>query len=147
MNSSTELDIAYMTNIEKQLADKIARANGLNLSKLGLRFDKVVVRLLENLRNYVELTNIKDVTVLMTITAPIKLATKTAYQLEVQIKDLLDSENYSRDRRITIFQNEVRLRIVKSSSRQPDRFIGLVHNPSADSKRLLDLATRWLIKG
>jgi len=135
-----------MTNIEKQIAEKIARANGLSVTKLGLRFDKVVVRLLGDLRTYVEQANVKEKTVFMTITAPIKLAVKTEYELEAKIKDFLDSKNRIRDRSITIFQNEVRLRIVESSSKQSDKFVGLVHNPGTDSKLLLDLATQWFIE-
>ncbi len=133
-----------MKNIEKQLADEIARASGLSVTKLDLRFDKVVVRLLGNLRTFVERANLKKEVILMTITAPIKLAAKTEDELEAQIKDFLDSKSRSRDRRITVFGNEVRLRIVESSSKQSERFVGLVHNPSTNSKLLLDLATQWL---
>jgi len=135
-----------MTNIEKQIADQIARVNGLRVTKLGLRFDKVVVRLLGNLRAYVEQANVKEEAVIMTITAPIKLATKTEYELEGRIKDFLDSGNRSRDRRMTIFQNEIRLRILGSPSKQSSKFVGLVHNPGTDSKRLLDLAAQWLLE-
>jgi hypothetical protein len=135
-----------MPTIEKQIADRIAKANGLSVTKLGLRFDKVVIRLLGNLRDYVERTSLKKETVIMTITAPIRLAVKTEYELEGRIKDFLDSGNRSRDRRLTIFQNEVRLRIVGSSLNQPPKFVGLVHNPGTDSKLLLDLASRWLLK-
>jgi|SRR5277367_2949862 len=134
-----------MTNIEKQIADKIVRSNGLSVTELGLRFDKVVVRLLGNLRTFVERASLKEETIVMTITAPIRLSSKTEHELEAQIMDFLDSKNRSRDRRITIFQNEVRLRIVESSSKQSAKFVGLVHNPGTDSKLLLDLATQWLI--
>ena len=112
-----------MTNIEKQIADKIVRSNGLSVTELGLRFDKVVVRLLGNLRTFVERASLKEETIVMTITAPIRLSSKTEHELEAQIMDFLDSKNRSRDRRITIFQNEVRLRIVESSSKQSDKFI------------------------
>jgi hypothetical protein len=43
-----------MTQIEKIIANNIAAANGLSISKLGLRFDKVVIRLLGNIRAALE---------------------------------------------------------------------------------------------
>jgi len=135
-----------ITNIEKQIADRIAKANGLKVTKLGLRFDKVVVELLGNVRAYVERTIQKEETVIMTITAPIKLAAKTGHELERRIKDFSDSGNRGRDRRMTIFQNEIRLRIVRSSSKQSAKFVGLVHNPGTDSKLLLDLTAQWLLE-
>jgi hypothetical protein len=136
-----------MTNIEKQIADSIASANGLSVRKLGLRFDKVVVRLLGNLRAYVEQVNLKEGAVLLTISAPIKLAAKTGQELKGQIKDLLKSGIPGGDRRITIFQNKVCLRIVGRSSKKTIKFVGLVHNPGTDCMLLLNLASHWLIEG
>jgi hypothetical protein len=136
-----------MTNIERQIADSIAKANGLSLTKLGLRFDKVVVRLIGNLKTFVEQVNLNDRIVLLTITAPTKLAAKTEHQLKGQIKDFLDSGILDSDRRITIFQNSVYLRIVGRSSKQAVKFVGLVHNPGTDAELLLKLASQWLIEG
>ena len=135
-----------MTNFEKQIADKIAKANGLSVTKLGLRFDKVVVRLFEGLRASVEGAVPKGKTVIVTVTAPIKLPAKTAQELEGQIKDFLESGIRYQDRRVTVSQNEVRLRIVESSSKRAAKFVGLVHNPTTDSKLLLDLAAQWLLE-
>jgi hypothetical protein len=136
-----------MTNIERQIADRIARANGLRVTKLGLRFDRVVVGLMGNLRTYVERVNLNEGAVLLTITAPIKLPAKTEDELKGQIKDFLDSGILGQDRRITIFQNEVCLRIVERSSKKTTKFVGLVHNPGTDIDLLLKLASQWLIDG
>ena len=43
-----------MASIEKQIASEIAKANEVNIIKLGLRFDKVVIRLLGNIRMGIE---------------------------------------------------------------------------------------------
>jgi len=136
-----------MANIEKQIADSIAGANGLTVTKLGLRFDKVVVRLMGNLRRFVEQLNLNEAVVLLTITAPIKLAAKTEQALKEQIRDFLDSEIPGRDRSITIFQNKVCIRIVRRSSKQAVKFVGLVHSPGTDVELLLKLAAQWLIDG
>ncbi|HKO79484.1 MAG TPA: hypothetical protein VJU78_03775 [Chitinophagaceae bacterium] len=135
-----------MTNFEKQIADKIAKANGLSVTKLGLHFDKVVVRLFEGLRVSVERVIPKGMTVIVTVTAPIKLPAKTEQEIEGIIKDFLDSGIRQQDRKVTVCQNEVRLRIVESSPKRADKFVGLVHNPGTDAKLLLDLATQWLLE-
>ena len=136
-----------MSNIEKKIADEIAKANGLTVTKLGLRFDKVVVRLLGNLRASVERAVPIGETVIVTITAPIKLPAKTAYELERLIKDFLKSSIRHQDRRVTIFHNEICLRVVVSSSKRAAKLIGFVHNPGTDSKLLLNLAAQWILEG
>jgi hypothetical protein len=138
--------IQPMTQIDKRIANEIAKANGVTVAKLGLRFDKVVVRLLGGIRIAIEQEVSKEVTFMMTITAAIKLPAKTEYELIGKINDFLGSGIQHQDSILTIFQNEVRLRIVKSSSKQTTKFVGLVHNPDIDSKLLLDLAAQWLLK-
>lgn len=134
-----------MANIDRQVADEIAAASGLSVTKLGLRFDKVVVRLLGCLRACVEHANPREKTVFMTITAPIKLPGKTQHELEAIIRKSLDCKSHNRDRQITVFQNEVQLRIIESSANRNHRFVGLVHNPGTNPTLLLDLATQWLL--
>ena len=136
-----------MSNIEKKIADEIAKANGLTVTKLGLRFDKVVVRLLGNLRASVERAVPIGETVIVTITAPIKLPAKTAYELERLVKDFPESRIRHQDRRVTIFHNEISLRVVASSSKRAAKLIGFVHNPGTDSKLLLNLAAQWILEG
>jgi hypothetical protein len=80
------------------------------------------------------------------MTAPIKLPAKTAYELIKKIKNFLAVGIQQQDSKLIIFQNEVQLRFVESSSKQTTKFVGLVHNPDVDPKLLLDLATKWLVK-
>ncbi len=133
-----------MINIEKEIAEKIVKANSSSTTKLGLRFDRVVVRLLGNLRFFVEQTNSNQKIILMTISAPIKLATKTEKELKSKIKYLLNRKDHDQDLSISIFQNEVRLRIIEFTLNKSHKFVGLVHNPRTDPELLLDFATRWL---
>lgn len=112
-----------------------------------MRFDKVVVRLMGNLRIFVEQLNLNEGVVLLTITAPIKLPAKTEQALKEQIRDFLDSGIPGRDRRIIIFQNSVCFRIIECPSTQATKFVGLVHNPRTDVELLLKLAAQWLIDG
>jgi hypothetical protein len=133
-----------MTNIDKQLADNIVKENRLSITKLGLRFDKVVVRLLENLRTFVEQDIQNKGTILMTLTAPIKIPSKTEQEIKRHIKNLFDSGVQHRDKELTVFKNEVRFRLVDPSTKNTTKFIGFVHNPGSDPKLLLDLASQWL---
>jgi hypothetical protein len=133
-----------MIQIEKLISSEIAKSNGLSLSALSLRFDRVAIRLLENIRVAIEQKIEEEITVIMTITAPIKLPAKTASQLIEKIKNFLEFGIPPKDSSITIFQNKVQLRFVKSSKKESSKFIGLVHNPDIKPQLLLDLATQWL---
>ena len=46
---------------------------------------------------------------------------------------------------MTVFQNEVQLRIIESSAKRNHKFVGLVHNPGTNPTLLLDLATQRLL--
>ena len=144
ITDSPLIKVALMTNIEKEIADSIAQSNGLSIAQLGLRFDKVVVRLLGKLRTTAGQAMPEGQTVIVTITAPIKLPAKTTYELEMLIRDYGTPGSPPRDHIATIFRNEVCIRIITTSSAQTAGLIGLVHNPGIDAKLLLNLATRWL---
>jgi hypothetical protein len=131
-----------MIQIEKQIANEIVKANGLSLSKLGLRFDKVVVRILGNIRNAIEQEVPKESVIIVTISAPIKLPAKTEHELIEKIRSVVSKGKKERDTSLTIFENEVRIRFLKYSSKQNINFIGLVHNKDIDSKYLLDISSK-----
>src|SRR5215813_14559689 len=85
---------AYITMAGKRVALEITsmkkrvRDDGSRM-KLRLRFDKVAVRVVEHLRSTLREAVPEGVTVLVTITAPIRLASKTAAALEDKIRALL----------------------------------------------------------
>lgn len=133
-----------MISIEKQIADSIAKASGLTVAKLGLRFDRVVARLLGGLRVSVESMIPNGETVIITVTAPIKVPAKTAARIEHLTKEFLNSGTRHRSQKLSIFQNQVSIRLVATKSKRAPQFIGLVHNPEIDPKMLLDLTAQWL---
>ena len=135
-----------MKLIDKEIAEEIAKANGLTISKLGLRFDKVVVQLLSNIRNTISDHIPKDKAVLLSITAPIKLPLKTEFELCNKILEMLNAENLDKDPKYTIQQNKVYIRTIEVPKKCPISFLGFVHNPDSDPKQLLDLAAHWLSK-
>lgn len=135
-----------MKIIDRDIAEKIAEENQLTIAKLGLRYDKVAVRLLSNLRNSIHNNIPQKTTVLLAITAPIKLPLKTEFELCEQIRDILNADIRYKGGPSTIFQNKIFFRIVNVPIIQTVRFVGFVHNPEQDPNQLLDLATAWLAK-
>jgi hypothetical protein len=135
-----------MKLIDKAIAEKIAEDNGLTIKQFGLRFDKVVVRLLSNLRNSICKDIPKGTAVLLTITAPIKLPAKTEFELCKQIVELLNSEMQHKNQESIVLENKIFIRTIDVPINQSANFLGFVHNPECDRKRLLDLAANWLLK-
>ena len=129
---------------ERQVAEQIARSGGVTVAKLGLRFDRVVIRLLRGLARFAEGATPAGTTVLVTVTAPIRSPSKTAAALEREIAALVSGGGGGVDRRATLCGNEVQLRLIEHSSRAAHKLIGLVHNPDVPAARLLDLAAAWL---
>jgi hypothetical protein len=86
---------AYITVAGKRVAVDIATlkqrgTSQRNAAKPRLRFDKVATRLIERLQAALA-ENVPDrMTVVLTITAPIRLASKTAAVLEAKTKTLLE---------------------------------------------------------
>jgi hypothetical protein len=140
---------AHITVAGKRVAVDIAtlKRRGTrqgNVSKPGLRFDKVATRLMGRLRATLGETAPGGMTVLLTITAPIRLPSKTAASLEDEIKTVLGRRSPGRDKKVTIHGNRVRIRLLPGESERVPKMIGFVHNSDADPLLLLDL-TRELL--
>jgi len=135
---------ASVANLEKDIAGEILRANALSAARLGLRFDRVVQRVLGDLRSFAETRTNPDQTVLVTISAPIRFPAKTVDELTRSISALLATGNPREDRTATLHGNAVRLRLVEHPPTLVPRLIGFVHNPDSAPQVLLDMAERWL---
>jgi hypothetical protein len=144
---------AYIRVEGKRVAVDIAtlkgRGTGEELAgKPRLRFDKVVTRLMERLQATLGETVPEGVTVLLTVTAPIRLPAKTAAALEDRIETLLGRGSPGREEpaqeESTMHGNRVRIRLVREGSEHAPRMIGCVHNPDSDPGVLLDMAGEWV---
>jgi hypothetical protein len=140
------MDQSKIQYIDRQIAHQISEMSGLSVRKLGLRLDKVVIRLFSDLRGFVETKARTGHVVLVSVSAPIQLPAQTERELEIRILALLDSKNGSRDKIAIIYGNRVRLRLIENASTRAPSFIGLVHNSDVSAKMILDLATRWVSK-
>jgi hypothetical protein len=110
-----------------------------------LRFDKVATRLTERLQATLGETVPNGMTVSLTITAPIRLPSKTAAGLEEKIRTLLERGSLGRDRKTTIHGNRVQIRLLRDGSERAPKMIALVHNSDSDPLLLLNM-TRELLE-
>src|SRR5208282_6240305 len=111
-----------------------------NAAKPRLRFDKVATRLIERLQATLgETRQPTGMTVLLTITAPIRLPSKTAASLEDKIQTLLGRGSPGRDEKATIHGNRVQIRLLRDESERAPKIIGFVHNSGSDPLLLLNM--------
>lgn len=141
---------AYLLVAGRRVALEIAtlrrRATGqANAAKPRLRFDKVATRLMKRLETACGETVPDGMTVLVTIAAPIRLASKTAAVLEEKIQTLAGRRSPGRDAEATIHGNRVRIRLLRSQSGRAPKMIGFVHNSDSDPLLLLNM-TRELLE-
>jgi hypothetical protein len=141
---------AYLMVAGKRVAVDIAtfRRRGTgpgSLAKPRLRFDKVATRLIERLQATLGDSVPDGMTVLLTVTAPIRLPAKTAASLEDKIRILLGQGSPGRDEKDTIHGNRVRIRLSRDESGRTPKVIGFVHNPDSDPLLLFHM-TRELLE-
>jgi hypothetical protein len=135
---------AYLMVARKRVAVDITTlkrrgAGQGNAAKPRLRFDKVATRLIESLQATLGETVPDGMTVLLTITAPIRLPAKTAASLEDKIQTLLGRGSTGRDEKDTIHGNRVQIRLLRDESERAPKMIGFVHNSDSDPLLLLNI--------
>jgi hypothetical protein len=137
-------------NLQQQAAIEAAVGKGVRVTVVtlrargktprpGLRFDKVVQRLLTDLRAVCAAALPGGMTALVTVTAPIRLPGKTIAALEEKLR-----ARPSREAKMKVHGNLVRLRIVKHKLKAAPKFMGFVHNPDTDPVLLMDRAEEFL---
>lgn len=121
--------------IEDLVRRSIALIDGRE--KPRLRFDKVALRFVETVKGAVGDAVPDGVTIAFTIAAPIRVASKTAVELEEKIREHLSHRSPPADVRETIQGNDIRVRIFNGPP--GPKAVGFVHTaaPSA-AKTLLD---------
>jgi hypothetical protein len=132
-----------VANLEKEIAEQVLRTAGLRAAKLGLRFDRVVGRVLGDLRAVAEQVVPEPLGVALTLTAPIRVPAKTVEAVRERLQALATAGRSTEDHCEAVHGNRVRLRLVKRAAGRP-KLIGFVHNPDQDADRLLALAARGL---
>jgi hypothetical protein len=126
--------IAVEVRITKQ---RIAERGGL--TKPRLRFDRVALGFVRRLQAALSASVPDGRTLILTITAPIRVPAKTAAALEDNIRTYLARQSGQGEAKHTIHGNQIRVRLVKDASRQTTKVIGFVHNPDSDPDVLFDI--------
>jgi len=129
--------------MDKQMATAMACAAGTSISDLGLRFDRVVLRLLRDLTQHCNRVVSDGALVLVTISAPIRLPATTADHLKRQIEALILEGPPPLEQFTEVHGNTVGLRLVPAAPRLQPRLLGLVHNLEKDPRFLLELVERY----
>jgi hypothetical protein len=135
---------AYLTIARKRIAvevtttkQRIAGRGGL--TKPRLRFDRVALRVIRRLQAALSASVPDGTTLILTITAPIRVPSKTAAALEDNIRTYLALQSAQGEAKYTIHGNQIRVRLVKGGSRRTTKVIGFVHNPDSDPDGLFDI--------
>lgn len=108
-----------------------------------LRFDKVVVRVAERLRAGVGPSVPRGRVVIITVTAPIRQAAKTAAALEQRLRARLASSPSRRVVRLTICGNRIGVGIESAPRALASPVVLFVHNPGTDARVLLAMTRAW----
>ena len=103
-----------------------------------LRFDKVATRVIQRLRDAADEAVPDGTTVVVTITAPIRVPAKTAAALEDKIHTLVASNTPRRDVNAMVFGNRVRIRMIRHDSARAPKLIGFVHTADTAALSLLN---------
>ncbi len=113
-------------------------------TKPRLRFDKVALRLVGDLREGLSPLVPDGEAVIVTCTAPIRLRAKTVAALECRIQAALSRRGPRAEIGETVHGNQVRVRFVTGASKRTAKVIGFVHNPESDPDVLLHLTEALL---
>ena len=135
---------AYLTIARKRIAvevtttkQRIADQDGL--TKPRLRFDRVALGFVRRLQAALSASVPDGRTLILTITAPIRVPSKTAAALEDNIRTYIARQSAQGEAKHTIHGNQIRVRLVKGGSRRTTKVIGFVHNPDSDPDVLFDI--------
>lgn len=130
---------AVMDSLERQGVDiaGIGPRVEEKLSNVHLRFDREALRFIDDVRSALHEIVPDGKALIFTITAPIRLASKTAATLEGNARGVLAHRRARLDLDATINGNHIRVRLVTDNSNER-KVIGFVHNPDSDPEILFE---------
>lgn len=136
----------YITVAGKRVAIDITtlKRRGTGQAKPRLRFDKVATRVVEHLQATLGETVPDGITVLLTITAPIRLPSKTTTILEDKIRTCLGRGSTGRDENDTINGNRIHILCLRNETARAPKVIGFVHNTESDPRLLFNMTQELL---
>ena len=109
-----------------------------------LRFDKVALRFVADLQTALQDIVPDGETIVFTIAAPIRLASKSAAELEQKIRSRLKRLPTRIQMTEPINGNDIHVRLVNHGLSQTSKVIGLVYTPGPNPQTILDAAETLL---
>ena len=110
-----------------------------NLATVRLRFDRVALRFIGDVQAALHEVVPHGKTLMFTITAPIRLASRTVAALEAKVRSSLAHRTARIDLTETIHGNHIRARLLRGGVKGAPNVIGFVHNPDTDPEFLFDV--------
>jgi hypothetical protein len=138
---------AYLVVSGKRVAVEVTSIPQLRpgvVAKPRLRFDRVALRFVEGLQAALHEAVPDGRTLVVSVTAPIRLPAKTAAALEERIRNGFARRPAQVELSETVHGNQVRARLVKGERRGTSKVIGFVHNPEPEPGALMDMAQSLL---
>jgi hypothetical protein len=138
---------AYLTIGRRHVAVDVATIGSPGTADHGnatprLLFDRVARRFIAELQAALgEAAGSR--TVIVTHTAPIRMAGRTKAELTQKVLDLLQSPSARADANVTIRGNEIRIRVLDHRA-SDGKIVVFIHNPKSDPEVLLDVTQSLL---
>ncbi len=130
--------------VETSIFAEIAKTKKISIATLGLRFDRVVIRLIDDLHQFADKAVPLGTTVLVAMTAPIRLPSKTASELCGSISAMAVGVTMTRDKHVDINGNKALIRVLRHSNERTPKLLGAVHNKTVDPRIILNAIEEWI---
>ena len=129
---------------DRAVAVAVAEMGGCRVSQLGLRFDRVALRILDQLTCHASACVPEGVSVILTLTAPIRMPKQVVSAIQSGLSTLVQDDGDRTERSIALVGGQARLRLVEGVPQDAPKLLGFVHNPEIAAAQISDLAVKWL---
>ena len=109
-----------------------------------LRFDRVALRFVPDVRVALSDSVPEGKTLIVTVTAPVRVSSKTAAELVDKTQRRIARHPKRLDVRESINGNQIRVRLATGTGRRTPNVVGFVHNPDVDAVVILDVTQSML---
>src|SRR5579872_3474597 len=113
-------------------------------AKPRLRFDKLALRVIHGLKAALNGAVPERAVLVLTITAPIRLGSKTVEALDHDIRAWIADGRTRKEARTAVHGNQVRYRLVHGVAKPTFKVVTFVHNPEPDPDILFGLTQTLL---
>jgi len=115
-----------------------------DITRPRLRFDRVALGFIRRVREALAASVPEGRTIVVSVTAPIRMASKTAAVVGQTIRQRLERRSARLQIEETINGNQIRARLAQDVSGRAAKVVGYVHNPDSDPQILFDITESLL---